>query len=131
MAAPSDPDPTLQVLEPRLLLSAVLRDHALLVEGTSRSDAISITTRDGGATIRVTVNGERSYFTGADVTLIAAYGYRGQDYVEVADGLTQPAYLEGNKGNDTLIGGGGDDFLYGNTGEDLILTGSGDDRALG
>ena len=119
-------------LEGRWLLSAFVRGDVLIVEGEGGgNDLISIGTRDGGATIRVHVNGGRAYFDGAGVHRIEAYGYRGRDRIEIAEALTQAARVEGGKGNDTMISGGGDDSLYGNEGVDRVSGGSGDDRILG
>src|SRR6476659_5165393 len=101
------PPPPIEPLEPRKLLSAELFGDILVIEGTSGSDAIAINTRDGGVTLRVVINGERSYFTAAGINEIQAYGYRGQDDIEISNAILIDALITGDKGNDTLLGGGG------------------------
>src|SRR4051812_18265014 len=116
-------------LESRRMLSAELRGDVLIVEGTSDADLIGITSRDGGTTLRVTVNGERAYFTAADVREIDVYGYRGSDDIEIENSVVSiDAMIEGARGDDTLLGGGGNDSIYGNTGHDSLLGGNGNDR---
>src|SRR5262249_46307679 len=51
----------------------------------------------------------------------------GNDDVQVAGGVTLPAWLYGGAGNDRLKGGGGDDVLLGGDGDDLLLGGQGCD----
>src|SRR5258706_10405552 len=123
--------PPLESLEPRRLLSAVQIADVLIIEGTSASDNIFINTRDAGVTLRVIVNGQRSYFTAAGINQIQAYGYRGQDDIEISNAIPINALITGDKGNDTLFGGAGNDSLYGNTGHDSILGGDGNDPILG
>lgn len=86
----------LESLEQRRLLSAALVGDVLLVQGGRRSDLISINTRDGGVTIRATINGARSYFTAAQVRQIDVIGYRGNDRIEIAESLSQPVMAEGD-----------------------------------
>src|SRR4051812_10628969 len=95
----------IEPLESRTLLSAFLRGQTLIVEGSSGGDRISIGTRDGGVTLRILINGRKSYFTGSAVKRIEAYGYGGSDRIEIADVLTQSAYVDGAKGDDTILGG--------------------------
>ena len=76
--------PLIQPLEPRTLFSALMRGHTLIVEGTSGADAISIGTRDGGINLRILINGHKSYFTGAAINRIEAYGYRGIDLIALS-----------------------------------------------
>src|SRR5882724_5693667 len=114
---------SIEQLESRRLLSAVQIGDMLIVEGTSGSDDIFVNTRDGGVTLRVVVNGERSYFTAAGISQIQVFGYRGQDDIEISNAIPIDALITGDKGNDTLLGGGGNDSIYGNAGSDSILGG--------
>src|SRR4051812_23985556 len=116
----------IESLEARRLLSAELRGDVLIVEGTSDGDLIGITSRDGGTTLRVTVNGERAYFAAADIGEIDVYGYRGSDDIEIENSVVAiDAMIEGAKGDDTLLGGGGNDSIYGNTGTTRSWAGTG------
>src|SRR5258705_5044267 len=96
--------PDLERLESRRLLSAVQIGDVLIVEGTSGSDDIFVNTRDGGVTLRVVVNGVRSYFTAASINQIQAFGYRGQDDIEISNAIPIDALITGDKGSDTLLG---------------------------
>src|SRR5690348_8882965 len=101
------PAARVEPLETRNLLSATVINGVLVIEGTSGSDAIFVNSRDGGVTLRVIVNGQRSYFESAGITSIQALGYRGQDDIEISNALTIDAVITGDRGNDTILGGGG------------------------
>src|SRR3954470_7589900 len=125
-----------------------VKDHALVVRGTAASDRIALrqspTDRqilevdvgdNGSADFRVSRNRFRS---------IRVDARRGDDRVRIdeANGpftTTTPTQLNGQRGNDTLIGGsadtlnGGDgnDNLVGGSGAETLIGGDGNDAADG
>src|SRR5436190_20054932 len=103
-------------LEPRTLLTAVVQDNVLLVTGTDADDVIAVNSRDNGATIRVSVNGQRSYFDASTVNSVKVSGLRGRDHLEAGAEFAKPVQFAGGAGADTLIGGAANDTLDGQNG---------------
>src|SRR5512132_4581403 len=101
-----------EFLELRQLLSAALSGDVLLIKGTSHSDSITVNSKDGGVTLRVVVNGVLSTFPSSAVREIQIYGYRGNDSLKMSNAVLNPALIVGDKGHDTIWGGGGNDSLY-------------------
>jgi Ca2+-binding RTX toxin-like protein len=62
---------------------------------------------------------------------IIVFGQAGNDDIQVAGGLSIPAWLFGGDGNDRLKGGGGDNVLVGGDGNDLLIGGRGRDLLIG
>lgn len=71
---------------------------------------------------------------------LVAYGLAGNDDVQVAGGISRPAWLFGGDGDDrlkggsgwnVLVGGDGDDLLVGGSNRDLLIGGRGADRIVG
>src|SRR5829696_6620335 len=109
-----------QGLEPRRLLTAFMDGNILVVAGTSAADRILVVSRDNGDTLRVTINGKRSYFNASLVDEIHAFGYRGSDDIEISNDIAIDAQIDGKQGNDTLLGGAGTDSIFGSTGHDRL-----------
>ena len=64
----------------------------------------------------------------SDVTSIVVHANGGDDWVSVDDqSINVPAWLYGEWGNDTLLGGGGADHLYGWVGDDKLVGRGGND----
>ena len=60
------------------------------------------------------------------------FGGKGNDRLSVdGEGFITGVTFYGEKGNDTLIGGYGNDLLYGDQGNDSLLGGGGDDALFG
>ncbi len=66
----------------------------------------------------------------ASIKEIRAWGRAGNDYIEVVD-LALMSMLHGGQGNDTLIGGAGNDLLIGGDGNDTLIGGAGNDFLIG
>jgi Ca2+-binding RTX toxin-like protein len=116
-------------LERRVLLSAVIIDRTLLVEGTSTANVIDINT-DGTST---TVKFRRSIigtFANSDFDRINVQALDGNDSVTIGVAVLKPATLDGGDGDDYLLGGGGDDVIRPGLGNDT-LQGGGDRFELG
>jgi Ca2+-binding RTX toxin-like protein len=64
---------------------------------------------------------------------LIAYGQGGNDTIQVAGGITLPAWLYGGDGNDTLntAGSSGNNVLEGGAGGDTLQAGSGRDLLIG
>ena len=63
--------------------------------------------------------------------LILGYGEKGNDTIEIKDGVTVKAELYGGEGNDSLKGGDLGDIVTGGTGSDWLRGGLGDDKLTG
>lgn len=121
----------------------VPEDGALVIEGTRRDDAITLSVDDGKLYINATSGGAwlKQGAGRNHATLTPAAGH----YVELSDiasirincgdgrdsvvlgNLKLPALVYGGRGNDTISGGRGDDTLLGQTGWDRIWGGAGND----
>jgi RTX calcium-binding nonapeptide repeat (4 copies)/PKD domain len=102
---------------------------ALVVGGGTGADAISVSPSSGG-TVEVLLGGV-SQGTFSPTGRILIYGGAGDDTIQVAGGVSLPAWLYGGDGNDTLSGGAGDDVLLGDSGNDQLTGGQGRDLLIG
>jgi Ca2+-binding RTX toxin-like protein len=105
---------------------ASLRD--LVVTGNDGNDHIHFT--PGGQEIQAQVDGfpnGRFNPTGR----LVAYGVAGNNTIQVAGGITLPAWLYAGPGNDLLQGGGGNNVLVGGAGNDTLMGGRGQNLLIG
>jgi Ca2+-binding RTX toxin-like protein len=102
-----------------------LRD--VVVTGTAGNDRILF---NPGGGFQVQVN-DLPNARFAPTGRIVAYGLAGNDDIQVAGGLTLPAWLDGGDGNDRLNGGGGNNVLLGGAGDDLLIGGGGRNLLIG
>jgi Ca2+-binding RTX toxin-like protein len=110
--------------------AAILFQGDLLIGGTSGDDSITVNAGGPNGDISVVINGvPRGRFS--PTGRIVAYGYAGNDDLQVASGITLPAWLYGGDGNDRLKGGSGNNVLLGGAGDDLVVGGSGRDLLIG
>jgi Ca2+-binding RTX toxin-like protein len=107
---------------------ATLVDGLLSVSGTSGNDTITVS--DGAGIITVNINGNSSTFNDSQVTSISISALAGNDSVTLATDVIG-ATIRGGAGNDTLIGGDGNDCLIGGAGNDSLSGGRGADTLLG
>ncbi len=126
---------SLEALEARRMLSASVTARGTLdIEGTRRSDTISVSIdRRHHSLLNVNVNGTVTKFKASGVKRIAALGGRGNDMIAVAAGVAPTGGVteDGGDGNDTLEGGGGNETLNGDNGDDRIVGGNGGDNEHG
>jgi Ca2+-binding RTX toxin-like protein len=123
-----------------------------VINGTTGNDVIRVEELAGGV-IKVTKNGVVSQQTLLPATVIQVFGLSGNDQIfltgllrhvlvdggsgnDVIDATAVMSSLtvldlRGGSGNDTLIGGAGNDLLDGGSGNDLLLGGAGNDRLRG
>jgi uncharacterized delta-60 repeat protein len=92
----------------------------LSVGGTDGPDRISVDPGPDGASLLVTVNDIATPHALSGVTSIVVSGGTGNDRVKISGAVRLPVTLDGGPGNDTLVGGGGDDTLLGGDGNDTL-----------
>src|SRR5205823_1627245 len=102
--------------------TAVIADDAdnpgsnvLLVTGTSRGDVIVVEPQPRSQGLMRVVQNKHIIvtFISTDVQRIVIFGQQGNDRITVSGALFQPATIFGGDGNDTIVGGSGDDQISG------------------
>jgi Ca2+-binding RTX toxin-like protein len=102
---------------------------ALVVGGTTGDDTLNFHPASGGL-IQVTLNGV-SLGSFNPTGHIIAYGQAGNDNIQVAGAILNPAWLYGDDGNDRLDAGNGGSLLFGGNGDDQLIGGAGRDVMVG
>ncbi len=129
----------MEALEQRVLLSSISlnSNNELVVRGSSARDDIEIDAV--GSEVRVNLNGDVERFESADVSRIVVQAFGGPDRIRSV-GVSQVVEVFAGSGNDTIIGGlgddlitagNGDDVVRGTMGNDFISGGNGNDLLLG
>jgi Ca2+-binding RTX toxin-like protein len=112
--------------------------QALYVGGSTGNDTIVLSPTAGGQ-VQVQINGS-SVGSFAPTSRMVVYAQAGNDDVQVAGGITLPAWLYGGAGDDrlkggsgtnVLVGGDGNDLLVGGNNRDILIGGAGADRLVG
>jgi hypothetical protein len=106
-----------------------MQGNDLVVGGTPGDDQIVINPGDAG-TVQVLFGGVPQGGYNPTGKLVV-YGQAGDDTIQVASGVSLPAWLYGDAGNDTLEGGSGDDVLLGGAGNDQLHGRQGRDLLIG
>jgi hypothetical protein len=105
------------------------------VRGTDGSDLVHISKADGLAgclgLYEVNVNGQSQYMTRQQLENTRFDLGAGNDVLLVDEDVKAGITADGGKGDDILIGGGGDDTLRGGKGNDIVLGRGGDDTLHG
>ena len=104
--------------------------QVLTVIGTAKHDSIVVTPVSGQA--RVLLNGSNigSFPLGAFGRIVVLAG-AGNDSVVIVASITKPSTLNGEAGNDSLMGGNGPDTLIGGPGNDSLAGLGGEDSLWG
>jgi Ca2+-binding RTX toxin-like protein len=130
--------PLLEGLEERRLFAAAPGDilveaSKLDIEGTRRADVIVIDLNTSTGLIDVTINGvlKGSLQPNQISAGIECESGPGNDSITVGAGITLEVEVDGDKGNDTIVGGSGEDELKGGPGKDSISGGAGEDDIEG
>jgi len=97
----------------------------LVINGTAKNDAITVTKTDAGLLIGNT-GGWTKLVTG-NFHAIRVNGNLGNDTVTVDASVTTNTIIHGNAGNDSLFGGSGNDQLFADAGVDTLVGNAGDD----
>lgn len=135
MATPPPPfRPTVEPLESReLLANAFVQSGALIVEGTSGNDYLSVTQSSGRLSVygsQINVAGAKTGSVDAStISRVYMYGYAGNDTI-IASTVTKDVVVVAGDGNDSVYGGSGNDWLDGGAGTDMIFGGAGNDRII-
>jgi Ca2+-binding RTX toxin-like protein len=116
------------VLESRMLLSAVLVNGQLSLQGTSGADDLILSM--SGVRLQISENGTSSSMAARRVSSIYADLREGSDSFD-ATGLPIRCMVLGGEGNDTINLGAMDDTCQGGAGNDTISGGSGFDLLQG
>jgi len=125
-----------ETLEQRRMLSvssSLSRGGTLDVEGTRRSDTITLTKTSDGH-IDVSVNGVHAMYSAKGVKRVLVNGGKGNDDVGISNasgGIAAPRSVIGGAGDDTLVGGKGSDSIEGDAGDDSIDGREGNDTESG
>ncbi len=126
--------------QPGSLGTAVIIDDAdnpgsnvLVVTGTQRADIIAIEPQPKSLGVMRVVQNKHVLvtFISGDVQRIVIFGLAGNDKIVVNGALTQPAVIFGGNGNDTIVGGSGDDQISGGNGADNLVGGLGNNILCG
>ena len=124
-----------------LPLTVELKGDNLYITGSRNSENIHVN-KVGDATIAITYNGLAApqSFNASAVGTIHFKGLAGADIFTVDNAISATVIAYGGAGNDTLIGGSGNniliggtgsDTLAGNVGRDILIGGDGTDALLG
>lgn len=105
-----------------------IEDGVLQLQGTDENDVITFAI--DGDDLRVTTNGVLTIFAESEVNSISLYGGDGNDRIDLS-AIDIPAYVSAGGGDDTVIGGSGNDSLTGGAGRNRLIGGGGDDRLNG
>jgi Ca2+-binding RTX toxin-like protein len=123
------------VARPSSTASAAVINHRLVITGTNGADNIQIALGADPQTLLVDLGQQTAELTfdRATFSSIAAFLGSGDDAFTVAarGDVTEPIFVAGGNGNDTISGGSGDDILVGGNGDDTILGGAGTDTIFG
>jgi Ca2+-binding RTX toxin-like protein len=103
------------------------------VEGTRKADVILIDINTTTGFVDFTINGvlKGSVPQNAVSGGIEVESHGGNDSITIGAGVTVPVEVDADKGNDTVVGGSGNDHLKGGPGKDSISGGAGNDLLEG
>lgn len=121
-------------LEPRLLLAATASietvggRQTLVIEGDQFADTAIVNDASNNR-VRLTLNGQNSFFDKPDFVRIRFLGRSGNDFFENRTDIDSAAF--GHSGNDVLIGGNGHNWMQGGDGNDTLTGGDRNDLLRG
>jgi Ca2+-binding RTX toxin-like protein len=132
-------DYTLQLSKPAALSAQLVADPQhpgdtlLLVNGSANSDAIIVQPVPGSTTqYRVVFPGiVLGPFTKSDIDRIEIHSHGGSDSIAVDAAIFEAATIYAGDGNDSVVGGSGDDLIFGEAGVDSLAGGAGNDVVHG
>lgn len=123
------------VAQPSRTASAAVINHSLVITGTNGPDEIQIGVGADPGTLLVDLGQHTAplAFDRSAFGSITAFLGAGDDTFTVNDrgDVTEPIFVDGGNGSDTITGGSGDDTLVGGSGNDTILGGAGTDTIFG
>jgi Ca2+-binding RTX toxin-like protein len=103
---------------------------ALLITGTPANDTIVVEPGSSSSTLKITFNGVSTVVAKPTGRIIVTGG-AGDDNIQIAGAVSNPAWLYGDAGNDRLNAGNGGSLEIGGDGNDQLLGGGGRDVMIG
>jgi Ca2+-binding RTX toxin-like protein len=103
---------------------------ALLITGTTAGDTIVVEPGSSSSTLTVKLNGVTRTVARPSGRIIIVGG-DGNDDIQIAGSISNPAWLYGDAGDDKLNAGGGNSLMIGGDGSDQLTGGSGRDVIIG
>jgi Ca2+-binding RTX toxin-like protein len=102
----------------------------MVIVGTGENDQILFLPGSSPGQVVATLNGAvvASFIPSGR---LIAYGLGGDDWIQVAGGVTVPAWLYGDGGHDQLNAGNAGSLLFGGEGNDVLTGGNGRDVHIG
>ncbi|HTW94656.1 MAG TPA: FG-GAP-like repeat-containing protein [Tepidisphaeraceae bacterium] len=97
----------------------------LQIFGTTGNDSITLSDDGEGNLVVVENGGAPQDFPEAGLTGVLLAGGLGDDTLVAESSVTLPVSLRGAAGNDSLVGGGGDNVMVGGAGNDTLQGGDG------
>ena len=107
--------------------ATLVENGILFVRGTAANDSLAIAI--DGSDIVVTGGSQTRTFNAADVNVIIADGFGGDD--TITNGTSLKATLRGGNGSDTIFGGSGEDRIHGGVGNDSLWGRDSADKIFG
>jgi Ca2+-binding RTX toxin-like protein len=121
--------------DPTRAAASTVSNHTLVVTGTNGPDNLQISVGADPDILLVDLGQHAAplAFDRATFGSIAVFLGTGDDTFSASTrgDITEPLWVEGNNGNDTITGGAGNDVLVGGNGDDAILGGAGADTIFG
>jgi hypothetical protein len=119
------------MLEARQMLSVSVVRGALMIDGTSGDDTITVSRNPiSKGQLRVSINGLLNGVDSVGLKRINISALEGNDLILIDQSqgaITLPVNIAGGSGNDTMTGGSGADVLQGGRGNDAIRGAAGSD----
>jgi Ca2+-binding RTX toxin-like protein len=122
-----------ELLESRRLMSAgatLGSTGVLSIQGTDAADVISVAPNAVKKVVAVSINGAYTLFALASVKSISAKLGLGNDKFD-GTYMNIPMTVDGEAGNDSILGGSANDYLIGGLDADYIFGGMGADNITG
>ncbi|MGH9379904.1 MAG: M91 family zinc metallopeptidase [Thermoanaerobaculia bacterium] len=119
---------------PRLSAEATetrLPDGRIALDAGAGDDRIRISQDQSTGEVAVDINGEVHTYTQQEASRLVVRAGAGDDFIDTNDDVTANLTLEGNDGEDFVVGGAGDDRIEGGTGKDTLFAGAGRDYVYG
>jgi PKD repeat protein len=125
------PAGSLEVLEPRQMLSSVVMESGAMVIYGNKTSANQLGVYASGSNLIAVHNGETRTVKASSVSKIIIHGSSKGDNLWITKEVTKASVIKGYAGNDTLWGGGGSDWVYGGDGNDLAWGNGANDFVYG
>jgi Ca2+-binding RTX toxin-like protein len=119
---------------PDPLVAGSPAQYVLYVWGTATGETITVNPGSNSYAVSVKIGSTSKGTFGSatqPISRIVMHGLEGNDTITVAAGVTLPAWLYGDDGDDTLNAGGGPTYLFGGSGIDTLNSAAGRSILIG